>query len=129
MRERTAPGEMRQIGASFRIHGGRLTPAIFAGEDDMHARVTTFEGPAQQAEAGVKLIKERTIPSAKKMKGFKAGYWLLDRAGGKGLAITFFESEAALKASEGDAEQTRNEAKAAGFRVSGVDRYEVVAQA
>jgi hypothetical protein len=95
----------------------------------MHARVTRFEGSAQQADAGIKMIKEQIIPAAKKMGGFKAGYWLLDRAGGKGLAITLFESEAAMKASERDAEQSRAQAAAQGFRIAGIERYEVVAEA
>ena len=95
----------------------------------MHARVTRFEGSPADMEKGVKLIKERIIPEAKKMSGFKNGYWLVDRSSGKGYAITLFESESSVRSSEGASEQTRKEAADAGFRIVGVDRCEVIAQA
>lgn len=96
----------------------------------MHARVTRFEGSVQQVDSGIKFVKEKIIPGAKKMTGFKAGYWLIDRASGKGLAIALFENEAAVKGSEGDAAQTRDQAGGeTGIRITGVERYEVIAQA
>src|SRR5712691_9674448 len=93
----------------------------------MHARVTKFEGPPDQLEAGIKMIKETVIPSAKKLTGFKGGYWLVDRASGKGFGVTLFESEAALKASEDAAAQIRSQAQSV-TKITGVERYEVVAQ-
>ena len=66
----------------------------------MHARVTHFKGDAAQIEQGIRVIKETIIPSAKKMAGFKAGYWVVDRKAGKGFGMTIFESEAAMRASE-----------------------------
>jgi hypothetical protein len=93
----------------------------------MHARVTKFEGSPDQVEAGIKMIKETVIPAAKKIAGFKGGYWLVDRATGKGFGVTLFESEAALKASEDAAAQIRSQAQSA-TKITGVERYEVVAQ-
>ena len=94
----------------------------------MHARVTRFEGSASDIDKGIKLIKDTIMPSAKKMSGFKNGYWLIDRVSGKGMAVTLFDNEASMRASETSAEESRRQATDAGFRMVGVDRYEVVAQ-
>ncbi len=95
----------------------------------MEARVTKFEGSLDQAETFIKYTKETIIPAAKKISGFKGGYWLLDRKSGKGFSVTLFESEAALKASEDTAAQMRTQAtQAIGAKITGVERYEVVAQ-
>ena len=93
----------------------------------MHARVTKFEGSPDQLDAAIKLIKETMVPAAKKLQGFKGGYWLVDRAAGKGFSVTLFESEAALKASEDAAAQLRSQASSL-TKITGVERYEVVAQ-
>ena len=95
----------------------------------MHARVTHFKGDAAQIEQGIRVIKDTIIPSAKKMAGFKAGYWVVDRKAGKGFGITIFESEAAMRASEDAAKQSREQAAATGTQITGVERYEVVASA
>ena len=96
----------------------------------MHARVTKFEGSPAQRDALIKYAKETIIPATKKIPGFKGGYWLLDPQSGKGFSVTLFESEAALKASEDSATQIRTQAsQAIGAKITGVERYEVVAQA
>lgn len=96
----------------------------------MHARVTRFEGSPEQIAAGIKTIEEQVIPSAKKLGGFKGGYWLVDRATGKGFGVTLFDSESALHASEDAAAQLRSQAgQTTGVKITGVERYEVVAQA
>src|SRR2546426_11437092 len=98
----------------------------------MFARVTTTQAAPDRADAdeAVRVIKENVIPRAEGMAGFKGGLWLLDRAAGKGLAITLFESEEALQASEAAAQQIRQEAVdqiQAG--IVSVERYEIVASA
>jgi len=96
----------------------------------MHARVTKFEGSPEQTESFIKYTKETIIPAAKKISGFKGGYWLLDRTSGKGFSVTLFDGEAALKASEDSAAQIRTQAtQAVGAKITGIERYEVVAQA
>jgi len=94
----------------------------------MFARVTRFEGEPDQLEAATKLIKETIAPAAKRLQGFKAGYWLVDRATGKGFSVTLFESEAALHATEDDAVQLRSRASSVA-RITAVERYEVIAEA
>lgn len=96
----------------------------------MYARVTKFEGSPKEMEAGIKDIKERVIPTAKKLDGFKGGYWLVDRKSGKGFSVTLFESESALQASEDAAAKLRaGVAQTSGAKITGVERYEVVAEA
>ena len=93
----------------------------------MFARVTKYEGSPSDLEAGTKLIKETIAPAAKRLQGFKGGYWLVDRATGKGFSVTLFESEAALKASENAAAQLRSQASPVA-KITGIETYEVVAQ-
>jgi len=95
----------------------------------MHARVTRFSSSPEKIEDGIKLIKETIVPGAKKIAGFKGGYWLLDRKAAKGFSVTLFESESALKASEDAAAQLRSRATAVGVQITGVEQYEVVAEA
>jgi hypothetical protein len=96
----------------------------------MHARVTRFKGELARVDEGVRNIKENVIPNAKKLTGFKGGYWLLDRKTGMGFSVTLFENEAALQSSEEAAKKIREQATATGAtQITGVERYEVVAQA
>jgi hypothetical protein len=96
----------------------------------MHARVTRFKSEPTRIDEGVRNIKDNVIPSAKKLTGFKGGYWLLDRKTGTGFGVTLFENEAALQSSEAGAKKIREQAVATGAtQITGVERYEVVAQA
>jgi hypothetical protein len=93
-------------------------------------RLTRFEGSAEEAKKLIDHTNEKVIPRAKEIAGFKGGYWLMDRQTGKGFAITLFESDAALRASEDSAAQIRSQAtQEAGAKMTGVERYEVFAQA
>ena len=96
----------------------------------MHARVVRFKSEPARIDEGIRNIKENVIPSAKKLAGFKGGYWLVDRKTGVGFGVTLFESEAAVQASEEAAKKIREQAASTGVtQITGVERYEVVAQA
>jgi hypothetical protein len=96
----------------------------------MHARVTRFKSEPARIDEGIRNIKENVIPNAKKLSGFKGGYWLVDRKTGVGFGVTLFESEAALQSSEEAAKKIREQAASTGAtQITGVERYEVVAQA
>jgi hypothetical protein len=95
----------------------------------MHARVVHSKGDPAKVDEVTRMIKETVIPNAKKFAGFKGGYWLIDRTTGTGLGVTVFESEAALQASEEAAKKIREGAPATGVQITGVERYEVIAQA
>lgn len=66
----------------------------------MFARVTVTQMKPDRLDEAIKLFAESVIPAAKGQKGFKDMYLLTDRATGKGLAIGFWESEAAANANE-----------------------------
>ena len=96
----------------------------------MFVRVTTSQATPGKADEAVRLIKKDVLPAAKAMPGFKGGVWTIDRATGKGVTVTFFESEAALKASDAAAQKIRTKVVGElGARVISVERYEVIATA
>ncbi len=94
----------------------------------MHARVTRFKGELGRIDEGIRNIKENVVPGAKKLAGFKHGYWLLDRKTGEGFGVTVFESEADVEASEESAKKLRDLAATVGNQITGVERYEVIAE-
>jgi len=95
----------------------------------MHARVTHSKTEPAKIDEAIKFIKETVVPRAKENKGFKGGYWLADRATGKSISLTLWESAEAMRSSDETAKGTVEKATALGFRVTGVERYEVVHQA
>jgi heme-degrading monooxygenase HmoA len=92
----------------------------------VYARVSIFEGSADQLDEMLRQAREQVLPWAKQMDGFKGLIALGDRQSGKTLGITLWESEEAMHASEEDANRMRTEtAEASGEQVAGVERYEV----
>jgi len=88
----------------------------------MHARVSTYEG---QADELVKAFDSVTDP-LKALEGFSKAYFLVDRAGGRGMSITLWESEDALNASVERADQMREKATGeAGASTGSVEHFEV----
>jgi hypothetical protein len=95
----------------------------------MHARVTISETDPDKVDLALQVINDDIIPAAKQIPGLKGAYWLGDRVTGKGVTITLFESEEALKNSEETGKQLRSEAaKKIGLTIQSIDRYEVLAQ-
>ncbi|HZS79526.1 MAG TPA: hypothetical protein VFA41_23125 [Ktedonobacteraceae bacterium] len=70
----------------------------------MYARVTILEWKTGQKHEGmdelIRLMRESVVPASKQQPGFKGFLGLLDRREGKGMAITLWETEADLHASE-----------------------------
>ncbi len=66
----------------------------------MFARVTVTQMKPDRLDEAVTLFAESAMPAARTQKGFKAMYLLTDRASGKGLTISFWESEADANANE-----------------------------
>lgn len=95
----------------------------------MFARVTTTKGQVTKQNA-VRVIRDRVLPGADRIPGFKGGLWLIDEKGGKGLTITLFDSEEALRASAETADRLRKDAVGElGVSVASVESYEVVVAA
>ncbi len=94
----------------------------------MHARLTTIEGLPDRMDDAARHVQEQTLPQLRQMDGFEGFVALGDRQSGKLLGVTFWESEEALRATEGSVSGVRSgAAEAAGGTVAGVEQYEVVA--
>ncbi len=96
----------------------------------MWVRMSIFQGAPDQSKEQVeqnnKMIQETVLPSARQMEGFKGVLSLGDRKSGKGISLTFWETEEAMKASEESANQLRQKAAdQTAEQVAGVERYEV----
>ena len=96
----------------------------------MYARVTTLQADTARMEDAVRFTREQLIPRAKTLPGFQGGYWLGDRATGRAMAITLWDTEEEMRASEELAAQLRDEsAGQLGGTVLSVERMEVIGQA
>ena len=93
----------------------------------MHVRVTTIQGaPGKMDDAG-RHLQEQTLPQLQNMEGFQGFVALGDRQSGKMLGVAFWESEEALRATEGAVSSVRSgAAEAADGIVAGVEEYEVL---
>jgi hypothetical protein len=97
----------------------------------MYARVTTFPGlPPERIKARLEEFIEHHVPRLEQEPGY-CGVWAgIDYTGGRAIAVTYWESNEALHASDALA----NEVRAAAVTKAGVDRnrppiidrYEVV---
>jgi len=92
----------------------------------MFARIGTWQGSPDELERWIARAREQVKPSVQRDPGLKSAYWLADREGGKGLIVTIWESEDAMRASE----QSRARRQAATSAATGAkvttDRFEVV---
>ena len=90
------------------------------------ARIGTWEGSREDLERWIQRSREEVKPSVRADRGLVAAYWLADRAAGKGLIVTLWESEVAMRASEEARRQRQSATTAAtGARVT-TERYEVI---
>ena len=92
----------------------------------MFGRVSTFEGSPEQVAELTRFAREQVLPALEGLDGFSGILGLVDRQSGKVIAVTLWESEEALRASEEAANRLRDEgAEAANETITGVERYEV----
>jgi len=59
----------------------------------MYARVFTSQFFNGKGDEAVDIWRDKVAPIAKQAKGFKGAYLMGDRATGKGLTITFWETK------------------------------------
>jgi heme-degrading monooxygenase HmoA len=89
-------------------------------------RITRLEGSPEDIAQGIEYVRQTILPAARQIEGFRGLLNLADRESGKGLTITLWETEEAMRASEAAADRMRDEAAAAlGTAIVGVERYEV----
>ena len=96
----------------------------------MFARVSTFQGPPEAAEDGIRAVREQVLPAARNMPGFRGLLALIDRSTGKSLGVTLWATEEDMRASEAAADRLRSSsAQSGGGQVVSVERYEVAVDA
>jgi len=90
----------------------------------MFARMSTFQGSPDDLD---RISKETEAAVPVQLPGEKGILVIGDRQSGKGIAITFWEDEEAMRQSEEAANKLRSEiAEGARAQIVGVDRFEVL---
>jgi heme-degrading monooxygenase HmoA len=94
----------------------------------MHARVTRLEALADLLEEVTRQFEERTLALLEGLAGFEGYVLLADGASGQAMAITYWQSEEDLRASEEAGARERERAAETGGVVADpvVERYAVV---
>ena len=93
----------------------------------MHARVTTLQMEPRRVDEVADRLRSEDIPAIQELDGFKGMTVLTDRQSGKTIAVSFWESEEAMQASEDAVRSARDRAAKTGR--SGppqVERFEVI---
>lgn len=91
----------------------------------MYARVTMLRGSPEDLDEGIAHY-EAGVPSFREIVGNKGAFLLVDRSAGKGISVTFWESEEAMRASRQRAEELRQEpAQESSGEIASIDEYEV----
>ncbi len=94
----------------------------------MFARVTTFEGSAEQIEEGVAIFREQVIPWFRDATGFRGWIVLLDRENGRSMGLTFWATrEAALDTDASGGVLRDKVAETIGTPMQTLEVYEVTA--
>jgi heme-degrading monooxygenase HmoA len=89
----------------------------------MYARVSSYRG--SDAEALVEGFGSVT-QALEQIDGFSHAYFMVDRASGRGMPITIWESEDALNASVQQADELRRRGtQPSGTEIESVQHYEI----
>ena len=93
----------------------------------MHARVTTLDMEPANVDQVRDRLETEDVPEFQKLDGFKGMTLLTDRQSGKTVAITFWETEDALRGSEDAVKGARQRAaEGGGGGEPQVERFEVI---
>jgi heme-degrading monooxygenase HmoA len=89
----------------------------------MFARVSTYRaGEADKLLEGFQSVTE----PLQQIDGFSHAYFLVDRASGKAMSITMWESEQALSASAARADELRKQGtETGGGSIESVEQFEI----
>ena len=92
----------------------------------MHARTGRISFSPEKADEVVSHVRETIVPKYEQSDGFKGFTLLLDRSGGEGIGISFWDSEDAMRATDELGNQAREGAADAGSgQDRGAERFEV----
>ena len=93
----------------------------------MHARMGRVSFSPDKADDVSAHVRENVVPKFDGADGFKGFTLLLDRSGGEGVGISFWESEDAMRATDEIGDQARRGAAEAGSGSDqGPQHFEVV---
>jgi heme-degrading monooxygenase HmoA len=93
----------------------------------MYVRATRISAAPDRIPDLITSFTRDVVPAVRKLTGNRGAVMLVDRKNGVGLGLTYWENEAALKASEEPANGLRSQAvQSAGGKVENVDRFEQV---
>ena len=101
---------------------------IFDGDTEraQAARVSTLEGSPDSIDKSVDMVQSETLPKVRALQGNVGAIALADRVTGQVTIITLWEIADALRRSEEQADQLREQAaQSGGQSIANVDRYEV----
>jgi heme-degrading monooxygenase HmoA len=96
----------------------------------MYARVGTGPVRPDQIDAAIHILRDLVYPVSKEQPGFRGAYFLVERAAGKVLSISLWETEDDLRASEAGGYLREQAAKIAPLLGTPhiVEHYEVAAK-
>lgn len=94
----------------------------------LYARIGVWEGGPEELERWITRSREEVLPNVQRQPGAAGGYLFLDRAAGRALTITLWDSAAAMEASERFRQQTQGQTAAVSGAQVTTERYEVVGQ-
>ena len=95
----------------------------------MNARLSRWAGlPPETLDRTVQQFEEEHLPGIEQQPGYQGALVMLDRTAGRAAAVTFWETDADMRASDELAQAARAaaEATAGPVREPIVDHYEVV---
>ncbi|HYP47914.1 MAG TPA: antibiotic biosynthesis monooxygenase [Thermoleophilaceae bacterium] len=93
----------------------------------MYARVTTLQMDPSTLEEVTGRLQREDVPAFEKLDGFKGMTVVADRQGGKTIALTFWDSEQAMRDSEDAVKGARQRAAETGRADEPqVERFEVM---
>jgi heme-degrading monooxygenase HmoA len=89
--------------------------------------MTRVQTSPDHVEEAARIWEQQVMPAARQQAGFSGAALLADRTSGTGISVTYWANEAALRASDANADARRGEiAQATGGEVLEVDRFELV---
>jgi heme-degrading monooxygenase HmoA len=92
----------------------------------MHARIGRITFSPDKATDVESHVRDTIVPRYEDADGYKGFTLLLDRSGGQGVGISFWESEDAMRATDDIGNEARaGAAEAGGGADQGRDHYEV----
>jgi len=93
----------------------------------VHARVTTLQMDPSTLDETTAQLENEDVPGFKRLDGFKGMTLIADRQSGKTLALSFWESEEAMRQSEEAVKGARQRAaETGGAGEPQVERFEVL---